>query len=142
MTEERDFQLPARKMGQEPKKKDVLGEGPCNSLLLNRAETLGTQANSKSASPVNYNSLFFIAFHYFYVQDFSGTVSHSGAFIVLLGALFAILASAESLCNFCSQLIFNPLYTWTINELEGKFVAGITFFINAGILLIPMVLIG
>lgn len=58
------------------------------------------------------------------------------------GALFAILASAESLCNFCSQLIFNPLYTWTINELKGKFAAGITFFINAGILLIPMVLIG
>ena len=63
-------------------------------------------------------------------------------FVVLLGALFAILASAESLCNFCSQLIFNPLYTWTINELKGKFVAGITFFINAGILLIPVTLIG
>lgn len=63
-------------------------------------------------------------------------------FVALLGALFAILASAESLCNFCSQLIFNPLYTWTINELKGKFVAGTTFFINAGILLIPMALIG
>lgn len=62
--------------------------------------------------------------------------------LLFLGALFAILASAESLCNFCSQLIFNPLYTWTINELEGKFVAGITFFINAGILLIPMALTG
>ena len=66
----------------------------------------------------------------------------NACFCFLLGALFAILASAESLCNFCSQLIFNPLYTWTINELKGKFVAGITFFINAGILLIPVILIG
>lgn len=58
------------------------------------------------------------------------------------GALFAILASLESLCNFSSQLIFNPLYTWTVTELTGEFVAGITFFINAGLLLIPVVLIG
>ena len=59
-----------------------------------------------------------------------------------LGALFAILASLESLCNFSSQLIFNPLYTWTVTELKGEFIAGITFFINAGLLLIPMSLIG
>lgn len=58
------------------------------------------------------------------------------------GALFAILASLESLCNFSSQLIFNPLYTWTVTELKGEFIAGITFFINAGLLLIPMILIG
>jgi len=58
------------------------------------------------------------------------------------GALFAILASLESLCNFSSQLIFNPLYTWTVTELKGEFVGGITFFINAGLLLIPVVLIG
>lgn len=76
--------------------------------------------------------------YYLYVQYFLGF----HVYWFFLGALFAILASAESLCNFCSQLIFNPLYTWTIHELKGKFVAGITFFINAGILLIPMVLIG
>lgn len=58
------------------------------------------------------------------------------------GALFAILASLESLCNFSSQLIFIPLYTWTVTELKGEFVGGITFFINAGLLLIPVVLIG
>jgi len=87
------------------------------------------------------NLLFVTLFYYLYVQYFFlHCFMHT--FIALLGALFAILASAESLCNFCSQLIFNPLYTWTINELERKFAAGITFFINAGILLIPMVLIG
>lgn len=58
------------------------------------------------------------------------------------GALFAILASLESLCNFSSQLIFIPLYTWTVTKLKGEYVGGITFFINAGLLLIPVVLIG
>lgn len=58
------------------------------------------------------------------------------------GALFAILASLESLSNFSSQLIFNPLYTWTVTKLKGEFVGGITFFINAGLLLIPMILTG
>ena len=58
------------------------------------------------------------------------------------GALFAILASLESLCNFSSQLVFNPLYTWTVTALSGEFTGGITFFINAGLLLIPMILIG
>ncbi|XP_067026890.1 proton-coupled folate transporter-like isoform X4 [Acropora muricata] len=58
------------------------------------------------------------------------------------GALFAILASLESLCNFSSQLIFIPLYTWTVTKLKGEYVGGITFFINAGLLLIPVILIG
>jgi len=58
------------------------------------------------------------------------------------GALFAILASLESLCNFSSQLIFIPLYTWTVTKLKGEYVGGITFFINASLLLIPVVLIG
>ncbi|XP_027037860.1 proton-coupled folate transporter-like [Pocillopora damicornis] len=62
-------------------------------------------------------------------------------FVFCSGSLFAVLASLESLCNFFSQLIFNPLYTWTVTELTGEYVAGITFFINAGLLLIPMALI-
>ena len=86
-------------------------------------------------STVNQYILLFVCTRFFWH-------CFTGSFIFLLGALFSILASAESLCNFCSQLIFNPLYTWTINELKGKFVAGTTFFINAGILLIPMALIG
>ena len=93
----------------------------------------------KLASTVNYNFSFHF-FHYILCNIFLALFHR--CFVALLGALFAILASAESLCNFCSQLIFNPLYTWTINELKGKFVAGTTFFINAGILLIPMALIG
>ncbi|EDO48562.1 predicted protein [Nematostella vectensis] len=58
------------------------------------------------------------------------------------GALFAILASLESLTNFTSQLIFNPLYAWSIANVAWKYAAGIPFFVNAGIAVIPFILLG
>ncbi|KAK3733355.1 hypothetical protein QZH41_013684 [Actinostola sp. cb2023] len=58
-----------------------------------------------------------------------------------VGALFSVFASLESLCNFCSQLIFNPLYSWCIVAVSWKYAAGLPFMINAGLALIPLVTI-
>ncbi|XP_031550092.1 solute carrier family 46 member 3-like [Actinia tenebrosa] len=57
------------------------------------------------------------------------------------GALFSVFASLESLCNFSSQLIFNPLYAWSIEAVHWEYAAGLPFMINAGLAIIPLVLL-
>ena len=59
------------------------------------------------------------------------------------GALFSILASVESLCLFVSSVIFTPLYSWSLGLSKAwKYAPGISFFINAAMAGIPIVLLG
>ncbi|XP_028414327.1 proton-coupled folate transporter-like [Dendronephthya gigantea] len=56
------------------------------------------------------------------------------------GSLFSIIASIESLCNFLANIIFNPVYQASL-DYSWPHANGLIFFINAGIVFLPFVII-
>ena len=56
------------------------------------------------------------------------------------GSLFSIVASIESLCNFLANIIFNPVYQTSL-DYSWPHSNGLIFFINAGVILIPLIIV-
>ena len=49
------------------------------------------------------------------------------------GSLFALLCAAESVCNMAGDLVFNPIYSATLNFMKGFVFIVMALFIFVGL---------
>ena len=57
----------------------------------------------------------------------------------IVGALFAAVATIETLCTLCGASIFNSLYSISVRQFNFK---GFSFLVMAALMIIPSVIIG